>query len=86
MTWQVIWSEKSVKQLEKMDTKNAQKIYDSVLNCVDDPFKAVIKLQNSPFFRLRVGDYRVILNLQQNRMIIFVVETDHRSKIYRKHH
>jgi len=28
MTWQVIWSEKSVKQLEKIDKKNAQKIYD----------------------------------------------------------
>jgi len=85
MTWQVIWSEKSVKQLEKIDTKNAQKIYDSVLSCVYDPFKAVIKLQNSPFFRLRVGNYRVVLDLQQKKMIIFVVETDHRSKVYRRY-
>jgi mRNA interferase RelE/StbE len=85
MTWQVIWSEKSVKQLEKIDTKNAQKIYDSVLNCVDDPFRATIRLQNSPFFRLRVGNYRVILDLQQNKMIIFVVETDHRDRVYRKY-
>ena len=85
MTWQVIWSAKSVKQLEKIDTKNAQKIYDSVLNCVDDPFKVAIKLQNSPFFRLRVGNYRVILNLQQNKMIIFVVEMDHRSRIYKRY-
>jgi mRNA interferase RelE/StbE len=85
MAWQVIWSEKSVKQLEKIDVKNAQKIYDSVLSCVDDPFKAVVRLQNSPFFRMRVGNYRVILDLQQNRMIIFVVETDHRSKVYKKY-
>lgn len=85
MTWQVIWSEKSVKQLEKIDTKNAQKIYDSVLDCVDDPFKVVLKLTNSSFYRLRVGDYRVILDLQQGKMIIFVVETDHRGKIYKKY-
>ena len=85
MTWQVIWSEKSVKQLEKIDTKNAQKIYDSVLNCVEDPFKAVTRLANSPFYRLRVGNYRVILDLQQNKMIIFVVETDHRGEIYKKY-
>jgi hypothetical protein len=25
------------------------------------------------------------LDLQQNRMIIFVVETDHRSKVYKKY-
>jgi mRNA interferase RelE/StbE len=84
MTWKVIWSEKSVKQLERIDKKNAQKIYDSVLDCIEDPFRAVIKLTNSPFFRLRVGNYRVVLDLQQAQMIIFVVETDHRGKIYKK--
>lgn len=85
MTWQVIWSEKSVKQLGKIDRKNAQKIYDSVLSCAEDPFKTVTRLTNSQFYRLRVGNYRVILDLQQNKMIIFVVETDHRSQIYKKH-
>lgn len=85
MTWQVIWSEKSVKQLEKIDTNHAQKIYDSVLNCVEDPFRIVLRLTNSPFYRLQVGNYRVILDLQQSKMIIFVVETDHRGKIYKKY-
>ena len=84
MVWEVIWSEKSVKQLEKIDKKNAQKIYDSVLDCVKDPFGAVLRLTNSPFYRLRVGNYRVILDLQQKKMIIFVVETDQRGKIYKK--
>ena len=84
MAWQVIWSEKSVKQLERIDKKNAQKIYDRVLDCAKDPFRAVIRLTNSSFYRLRVGNYRVILDLQQIKMIIFVVETDHRVKIYKK--
>jgi mRNA interferase RelE/StbE len=84
MPWQVIWSEKSVKQLEKMDKKDAQKIYDSVLECVEEPFRVVIRLTNSPFYRMRVGKYRVILDLQQNKMIIFVVESDHRGQIYKK--
>jgi len=84
MTWDVIWSEKSLKQLEKIDKKNAQKIYDSVLACVEDPFRAVMRLTNSPFYRLRVGNYRVILDLQQSKMIIFVVATAHRGKIYKK--
>ena len=84
MAWDVIWSEKSLKQLEKIDKKNAQKIYDSVLACVEDPFRAVMRLTNSPFYRLRVGNYRVILDLQQSKMIIFVVATAHREKIYKK--
>lgn len=84
MPWQVIWSEKSVKQLEKIDKKDAQKIYDSILECVEEPFRVVIRLTNSPFYRMRVGKYRVILDLQQNKMIIFVVESDHRGQIYKK--
>ncbi len=84
MAWEVIWSAKSVKQLEKMDKKNAQMIYGAVLDCVQDPFRVVLRLTNSPFYRLRVGNYRVILDLQQSKMIIFVVETDHRARIYKK--
>ena len=84
MTWQIIWSEKSLKQLEKIDKKNAQKIYDTVLDCLEEPFRMVLRLTNSPFYRLRVGNYRVILDIQQSKMIIFVIETDHRAKIYKK--
>lgn len=84
MTWRVIWSEKSLRQLEKIDKKNVQKIYDTVLDCIEEPFKMVLRLTNSPFYRLRVRNYRVILDLQQSKMIIFVIETDHRKRIYKK--
>ena len=84
MTWQVIWSEKSVKQLEKIGKKDAQKIYDAVSDCAQNPYESVSRLTNSQFYRLRVGNYRVILDLQQSKMIIFVIETDHRKKIYKK--
>ena len=84
MTWQVIWSEKSLRQLERIDKKNAQKIYDVVLDCTEDPFRMVLRLADSSFYILRVINYRVILDLQQSKMIIFVIETDHRKKIYKK--
>lgn len=84
MIWQVVWSERSLKQLQKIDKENAQKIYDVVLECIEDPFRMVLRLTNSPFYRLRVGNYRVILDLQQSKMTIFVVETDHKGRIYKK--
>ena len=84
MAWQVLWSKKSTRQLEKMNRDIAQQIFDAVMDCVDDPFQNVSRLANSRFYRLRTGSYRVILDLQQNKMIIFVVESDHRGKIYKK--
>jgi len=84
MPWQVMWSEKSVKQLKKIDKKNAIKIRDSVLEISNDPYQKVVRLTDSPFFRLRIGNYRVILDLQQNKVIVFVIQVDHRRKIYKK--
>jgi mRNA interferase RelE/StbE len=83
MTWQVVWSEKSVKQLEKINKKDTRRIYDCVLDCANDPFRTTVRLTGSSFFRLRVGNYRVILDLQQNRLIVFVIEVDLRKRIYK---
>jgi mRNA interferase RelE/StbE len=83
MAWQVVWSEKSVKQLEKIDKKDAQRIYDRVLDCANDPFRVATRLTGSPFFRLRVGSYRVILDLQQNNLVVFVIQVDLRKRIYK---
>ena len=84
MPWQVLWSEKSVKKIGKTDKKNARKIRDAVLEIRANPYQAIIRLTGSPFFRLRMRNYRVILDLQQNKMIIFVIEVNHRRKIYKK--
>lgn len=83
MIWSVSWSDKSKKQLSKIDKKIISRIIDGVEDIKEDPFRAVSKLTGSQFFRLRVGDYRVILDLQQGKMIIFVVETDNRKRIYK---
>ncbi len=82
MAWDVLWSLRSVKQLKKLDKKQARMVREGVLEITDNPFTAVRKLADSAFFRMRVGSYRVIMDLQQGKMIIFVVEVDHRRRIY----
>jgi len=82
MTWSVLWSLRSARQLKKLDKKQARRIRDAVLEITDNPFIAVRKLSDSAFFRMRVGDYRIIMDLQQGKMIIFVVEVAHRRRIY----
>jgi len=33
--------------------------------------------------RLRVGDYRVIYKIYQERIVVFIVEIDHRKDVYK---
>jgi len=83
MAWSVLWSDKSKKQLKKLDRKTAGRIIDGVEDIKVDPFMAVSRLAGSRFYRLRVGDYRVILDLRQDMIIIFVVEADSRKRVYK---
>jgi mRNA interferase RelE/StbE len=46
------------------------------------PFYFARRVVGTQYYRLRVGDYRVILDIRQNESIIFVIELGHRKDIY----
>ncbi|MDD5086545.1 MAG: type II toxin-antitoxin system RelE/ParE family toxin, partial [Candidatus Nanoarchaeia archaeon] len=48
------------------------------------PYSHIKKLVGSNYFRLRVGDYRVILDIIENKLIIHVIEVGHRKNIYKR--
>lgn len=85
MTWQIKWSKTAEKQLSKMNNKNAQKIVTRLEEITEDPFAYTEKLAGFDLRKLRIGDYRVIVGMEGQKMIIFVVEVGHRSKIYKNY-
>jgi len=81
--FEIEFSKSSEKQLLKLE-KDIQKRIVSTLDRIRiRPYPHVKKLVGNPYFRLRVGEYRVILDIQQNKLIIFVVEIGHRKNIYK---
>jgi len=85
MTYEVSWTETSLRQLDKLEKSAAKRIIDKVEKIKADPFLFVEKLKGIDFYKLRVGDYRVIMSIEKGRMIIFVLEVGHRSVVYRKY-
>jgi mRNA interferase RelE/StbE len=49
------------------------------------PYPHVKKLIGSPYFILRVGEYRIILDIKEDKLIIFIIELGHRKNIYKKY-
>lgn len=37
----------------------------------------------SGYWRYKVGDYRVICDIQDERLVVLVIDIGHRSKVYR---
>jgi mRNA interferase RelE/StbE len=46
------------------------------------PFHFVKRKEGTPYFIMRVGDYRAVLDIKTESSKIFVMETGHRKNIY----
>ena len=53
---------------------------------MEDPRQSSKKLKNSKFgevWRIRIGDYRIIYTIEDDKLILLVVRIGHRRSIYR---
>ena len=82
MPFEIIWSDSAAGQLKKLDRTVARRIFDKVGELRETPHRFVRKVANSRFYRLRVGDYRVILDIQEAVLRILVLKVGHRKSIY----
>ncbi len=75
------WTERALKDAEKLETNIILRISQKVDELKEDPFsKDVKRLKGETSFRLRVGDYRVIFDIE--RTTIFILKVGHRNHIY----
>lgn len=84
MVFEIIWSDSAVHQLKKLDRTIGRRIFAKVGELRDNPFPRVRKLVNSAYYRLRVGDYRLILDLQRDVLRILVLKVGRRETIYKR--
>ena len=81
--YDVEFSQTAEKQLFKLEKAVQQRIISALERIRIRPYPHVKKLVGSPYFRLRVGDYRVIIDINENKLIILVLEIGHRKNIYK---
>jgi len=84
----VIYSAAARRDLKKLSHDVARRIISSIEEIKADPYSHVKKLKGLGkyhLYSLRVGDRRVIMSIEDDRLIIFVIEVGDRSKIYRKY-
>jgi len=82
MPFEVIWSEHALRQLRKLDRSVAKRIFERVGELREDPLRGVQRMVNSPYYRLRVGDYRVFLDVERNLLRILVLKVGPRDSVY----
>ena len=84
MIYSIVYSELSFRQLKKLPKEIQRRIILVLERCSIRPYPLIKRLVGSPYFRLRVGNYRVIMDIREDKLIIFVIEVGHRKKIYKE--
>ena len=87
--YKIEFEKKAIKNLKSIDNKQAALILTWIDNNLDgttDPRKygKPLKGKLNEYWRYRVGQYRVIVDIQDERLIIVVISLGHRKEIYLK--
>jgi mRNA interferase RelE/StbE len=77
-------TKKAEKQLDKLDQQIKERISANLERIRIRPKDFLKKLVGNPYYRLKVGDYRVILNIIENKLLILVIQIGHKKNIYKK--
>ncbi len=89
MAWTIDYTDTARKQLRKLDRQTARRLFDFLEERVrgDGDPRAIGKALTGPilgvFWRYRVGDYRIICDIQDGALRVLVIEINNRRDIYK---
>jgi len=79
-------AEKSLAKVAKNNRVLLRKIDQVLLSLTDSPVPANSKQlvgEDPPLYRIRVGDYRILYQIEDEILVILVVHVGHRKDVYR---
>lgn len=88
MTWAINFDKKAKKELVSLDKSTQKQIDKFLLKLIKSAnprqFGEALKGNMQSFWRYRVGDYRLICNIEENVLTVIVLHVKHRKEVYKK--
>ncbi|HPM85676.1 MAG TPA: type II toxin-antitoxin system RelE/ParE family toxin [archaeon] len=83
MTYELIIDEDAVKFLESLQPDLKEQIFNKILSTKENPHHFFERLAGRTDYKLRVGDYKVIADIEDSNKIIKVTLISHRRNVYK---
>ena len=81
MIYEIIWHPKAAKYVEKLPEHIAKRVLDKFDEVAIEPFRYIEHFE-SKGFKLRIGEYRALIDLDLQKRILKVRVFDKRGRIY----
>lgn len=82
MSYKIVIEKRAKKFIEKQPINQQKRILKAVMGLPDNGDIKQLK-GNSEYFRLRVGDYRIIYKVEHNILTVIVTDAGNRGQIYK---
>jgi len=80
--YEIIFSKEAKKQMLKLDNQIQERIFIALEKLKFRPEARLKKLVGEDGFRLRVGNYRVIVDIERKKLFVLVLKVGHRKNVY----
>ncbi|MFD1145848.1 type II toxin-antitoxin system RelE family toxin [Saccharothrix hoggarensis] len=87
MAYEIEWTAAALRELRKLDKQTGRRIVLAVTTLGADPRPPGCRaLAGRPagVMRIRVGDHRVIYQVEDTKVLVTIVRVAHRREVYRK--
>ena len=84
LLYEIVFSQKAKKQLFKLERSIQERIISALERIKIRPESYITKLVGDPGYKLRVGDYRVIMDIDKSKLLVLIIKIGHRKNIYEK--
>ena len=85
MAYKVTITPAADRKIAKLPMDVRRRIANRLAALSNDPRpQGSIKLTGENAYRIRVGDYRIIYTIQDDRLIVLIIDVGHRGDIYRR--
>jgi mRNA interferase RelE/StbE len=76
-------TEKFLANLYSRDKKMLSRFYDSFEKISEEPYRANPLVGNlKGYYSYRVGDYRIIFEIEKKQLLVFIEKIEHRKSVY----
>ena len=80
--YEIVFTKKAEKDFDALDAQMKRRIVQVLERIRIDPKPFLRRLAEVDSYRLRVGDYRVIIDLPEQKKEIVVLKIGHRKNVY----
>lgn len=85
MKYTIAFTTPAVRALKKLGLSRAQKelLLRAIDSLAEDPFRGYpLRKALKGFYKLRVGDYRIVYDIRQKKITVVVIAVGHRKDVY----